>query len=59
MKWAAQRNIHISIKGTGHDMNGPRTLLVIRVADPYRSSGAYSLSICTRNFNAIKHHHVW
>lgn len=54
MKWAAQRNIRISIKGTAHDMNGPQTLLVLRVADPYRSSGAYSLSIWTRNFN-----HVW
>ncbi|EKG19803.1 FAD linked oxidase [Macrophomina phaseolina MS6] len=46
MKWASQRNIRITVKGTGHDMNG-------------RSSGAYSLSIWTRNFNHIEHLPIW
>ncbi|EOD52544.1 putative isoamyl alcohol protein [Neofusicoccum parvum UCRNP2] len=46
MKWASQRNIRITVKGTGHDLNG-------------RSSGAYSLSIWTRNFNHITYHDTW
>ncbi|KAF4546559.1 Isoamyl alcohol oxidase [Lasiodiplodia theobromae] len=46
MTWAAERNIRITVKGTGHDMNG-------------RSSGSYSLSIWTRNFNHIVHHPTW
>ncbi|KAJ9655218.1 hypothetical protein H2201_008846 [Coniosporium apollinis] len=46
MKWASQRHIRIAVKGTGHDLNG-------------RSSGAYSISIWTRNFNTIEHNASW
>ncbi|KAL1617073.1 hypothetical protein SLS54_008068 [Diplodia seriata] len=46
MKWAVERDVRVTVKGTGHEMNG-------------RSSGAYSLSIWTRNFNHITHHPTW
>ncbi|OSS43294.1 hypothetical protein B5807_12134 [Epicoccum nigrum] len=46
MKWASDRNIRITVKGTGHDLNG-------------RSSGAYSLAIWTRNFNGIRREGAW
>ncbi|KAI9373503.1 hypothetical protein BJX61DRAFT_552181 [Aspergillus egyptiacus] len=46
MKWASERNIRIVVKGTGHDMTG-------------RSTGAYSLSIWTRNLNHFKHEPHW
>ncbi|KAF1978868.1 FAD-binding domain-containing protein [Bimuria novae-zelandiae CBS 107.79] len=45
-KWASERNIRIVIKGTGHDLNG-------------RSSGAWSLSIWTRNFRSITRDTAW
>ncbi|PVH75376.1 FAD binding domain protein [Cadophora sp. DSE1049] len=46
MKWAADRNLRIVVKGTGHDLAG-------------RSSGAFGLSIWTRNFKDIKRHSAW
>ncbi|KAH6670817.1 putative isoamyl alcohol oxidase [Halenospora varia] len=46
MKWAADRNLRIVVKGTGHDLAG-------------RSSGAFGLSIWTRNFKTIKRHSAW
>ncbi|KAL4894429.1 hypothetical protein BDV59DRAFT_200778 [Aspergillus ambiguus] len=46
MRWATERNIRIVVKGTGHDLSG-------------RSTGAYSLSIWTRNLNHISHHPAW
>ncbi|KAF9874475.1 hypothetical protein CkaCkLH20_08038 [Colletotrichum karsti] len=46
MSWASQRNIRIVVKGTGHDLNG-------------RSSGAYSLSIWTPNFNKLEFQPEW
>ncbi|KAJ5010991.1 FAD-linked oxidoreductase ZEB1 [Colletotrichum sp. SAR 10_99] len=46
MSWASKRNIRIVIKGTGHDLNG-------------RSSGAYSLSIWTPNFNKLELQPEW
>ncbi|RAH53071.1 FAD binding domain protein [Aspergillus piperis CBS 112811] len=46
MSWASQRDIRIIVKSTGHDLNG-------------RSTGAYSLSIWTHNFNHIHHNPTW
>ncbi|TIC96896.1 FAD-linked oxidoreductase apf9 [Colletotrichum higginsianum] len=46
MRWASERNIRIVIKGTGHDLNG-------------RSSGAYSLSIWTHNFQQFEYNAEW
>ncbi|KAH8900568.1 putative isoamyl alcohol oxidase [Thozetella sp. PMI_491] len=46
LEWAAQRNIRVVVKGTGHDLNG-------------RSSGAFSLSIWTRNFRGLSHDPTW
>ncbi|KAJ6107183.1 FAD-binding type 2 [Penicillium sp. IBT 18751x] len=46
MKWASQRNIRITVKGTGHDLNG-------------RSTGAFSLSIWTHNFKHTEHRPTW
>ncbi|KAN0096761.1 FAD binding domain protein [Hyaloscypha variabilis] len=46
MSWAAARNIRITIKGTGHEMNG-------------RSSGAYSMLIWTRNFQNLEFNSTW
>ncbi|KAH8587381.1 hypothetical protein B0O99DRAFT_733688 [Bisporella sp. PMI_857] len=46
MSWAAARNIRITVKGTGHEMNG-------------RSSGAYSLLVWTRNFQTIQFDSTW
>ncbi|KAJ4985511.1 FAD binding domain-containing protein [Stagonosporopsis vannaccii] len=46
MKWASDRSIRVVVKGTGHDLNG-------------RSSGAFALSIWTRNFNGIKRVRNW
>ncbi|KAL6889993.1 FAD-dependent monooxygenase [Trichoderma evansii] len=46
MRWASERSIRIVVKGTGHDLNG-------------RSSGAYSMSIWTRNFNSITLNSTW
>ncbi|KAL4874575.1 hypothetical protein BJY04DRAFT_203570 [Aspergillus karnatakaensis] len=46
MKWASEKNIRIVIKGTGHDMSG-------------RSTGAFSLSIWTRNLRHFKHEPNW
>lgn len=46
MQWAAHRNIRIVVKGTGHDLNG-------------RSSGAFSLSIWTRNFRRLSRSMSW
>ncbi|CAN9481857.1 unnamed protein product [Alternaria alternata] len=46
MKWAADRNIRIVVKGTGHDLNG-------------RSSGAFSLSIWTRYFRNLTRDTAW
>ncbi|KAK5737377.1 hypothetical protein LTR17_006796 [Elasticomyces elasticus] len=45
-KWASGRNIRVSVKGTGHDMNG-------------RSSGAFSVSIWTRHFQKLEFHSNW
>ncbi|KAL4747005.1 hypothetical protein BDW72DRAFT_197163 [Aspergillus terricola var. indicus] len=46
MKWASERNIRIVIKGTGHDLSG-------------RSTGAFSISIWTRNLNHFRHEPEW
>ncbi|RMJ21281.1 Berberine and berberine like protein [Aspergillus sp. HF37] len=46
MKWASERGIRITVKGTGHDLNG-------------RSTGAYALSIWTHNFNHVEHRPEW
>ncbi|KAK1986371.1 hypothetical protein LZ30DRAFT_757330 [Colletotrichum cereale] len=46
MRWASERDIRIVVKGTGHDLNG-------------RSSGAYSLSIWTRNFQQLQYNAEW
>ncbi|KAI9039881.1 putative isoamyl alcohol oxidase [Aspergillus affinis] len=46
MKWASDRNIRIVVKGTGHDLGG-------------RSTGAFALSILTRNFKHIERHPSW
>jgi len=31
MKWAAERNVRIVVKGTGHDLNGRYVFLVLNV----------------------------
>ncbi|KAF4627953.1 hypothetical protein G7Y89_g10198 [Cudoniella acicularis] len=46
LKWAADRQIRIIVKGTGHDLCG-------------RSSGANSLSIWTHNLRVIEFHDSW
>ena len=46
MKWAADRNLRVVVKGTGHDLNG-------------RSSGAFALSIWTRNFRQLERETSW
>ncbi|PYH76616.1 FAD-binding domain-containing protein [Aspergillus uvarum CBS 121591] len=46
MKWAADRNIRIVIKGTGHDLNG-------------RSSGAFALSIWTHHLRKLQRDISW
>ncbi|KAJ5249814.1 hypothetical protein N7489_000224 [Penicillium chrysogenum] len=46
MKWASDRNIRITVKGTGHDLGG-------------RSTGAYALSIWTHNFKHIERKPNW
>ncbi|OQD85296.1 hypothetical protein PENANT_c010G02533 [Penicillium antarcticum] len=46
MKWASKLNIRIVVKGTGHDLGG-------------RSTGAYSLSIWTHNFNNVERRSTW
>ncbi|CAG8903246.1 unnamed protein product [Penicillium egyptiacum] len=46
MKWASDRNIRITVKGTGHDLGG-------------RSTGAYALSIWTHNFKHIERKSNW
>ncbi|CEJ54888.1 hypothetical protein PMG11_01176 [Penicillium brasilianum] len=46
MKWATDRNIRIVIKGTGHDLSG-------------RSTGAFSLSIWTHNFDHFEYRPAW
>lgn len=46
MKWASQRDIRIIVKGTGHDLAG-------------RSSGAFALSIWTRNFRRMDFDSPW
>ncbi|WQF80674.1 Putative berberine/berberine, FAD-binding domain, PCMH-type, FAD-binding, type PCMH, subdomain 2 [Colletotrichum destructivum] len=46
MKWASSRNIRVVVKGTGHDLVG-------------RSSGAYSLSIWTHQFQSIELNSQW
>ncbi|KAJ4358859.1 hypothetical protein N0V95_002712 [Ascochyta clinopodiicola] len=46
MKWASDKKIRVVVKGTGHDLNG-------------RSSGAYALSIWTRNFRNIERNTAW
>ncbi|PWY93048.1 putative isoamyl alcohol oxidase [Aspergillus sclerotioniger CBS 115572] len=46
MKWAADRNIRIVVKGTGHDLNG-------------RSSGAFALSIWTYNLRKLVRNTSW
>ncbi|KAJ9372869.1 hypothetical protein DTO282E5_2279 [Paecilomyces variotii] len=43
---ASKRNIRVVVKGTGHDLSG-------------RSTGAYSLSIWTRNLNHAKYQPAW
>ncbi|KAM3421970.1 hypothetical protein BST61_g2347 [Cercospora zeina] len=45
-KWAAERNIRLVVKGTGHDLNG-------------RSSGPYALSIWTRHFRQLHRKTRW
>lgn len=67
MAWASERNIRIVIKSTGHDFNGryvlfflaPTLRLNCSETKRPRSTGAYSLSIWTRNFNHIKHNPAW
>ncbi|PPJ59291.1 hypothetical protein CBER1_04209 [Cercospora berteroae] len=44
--WAAERNIRIVVKGTGHDLNG-------------RSSGAYALSIWTHHLRQLRRDTHW
>ncbi|KAK4500590.1 hypothetical protein PRZ48_008779 [Zasmidium cellare] len=46
MKWAAEHNVRIVVKGTGHDLNG-------------RSSGAYGLSIWTHHLNHLERNTTW
>ncbi|TAQ86639.1 hypothetical protein B7494_g5017 [Chlorociboria aeruginascens] len=46
LKWAADRNIRVIVKGTGHDLCG-------------RSSGANSLSIWTHNLRIMEFHDSW
>ncbi|KAJ9315208.1 CAZyme family AA7 [Paecilomyces variotii] len=46
LEWASKRNIRVVVKGTGHDLSG-------------RSTGAYSLSIWTRNLNHAEHQPAW
>lgn len=65
MKWAAERNIRIVVKGTGHDLNGRYVFVVsnlLRIGSSrhfYRSSGAFSLSIWTRNFRHLIRDTAW
>ncbi|KAL3489202.1 FAD-binding domain-containing protein [Aspergillus germanicus] len=46
LKWAADRNIRVVVKGTGHDLNG-------------RSSGAFALSIWTYNLRRLERDTSW
>ncbi|WMI38875.1 FAD-linked oxidoreductase [Fulvia fulva] len=46
MKWAADRDVRIVVKGTGHDLSG-------------RSSGAFGLSIWTRWFRTLRREKSW
>ncbi|KAG6364655.1 hypothetical protein INS49_006258 [Diaporthe citri] len=46
LRWASERNIRVTVKGTGHDLNA-------------RSTGAYSLSICTHQFRSIVRNQAW
>ncbi|KAK1140329.1 hypothetical protein N8T08_010465 [Aspergillus melleus] len=46
MKWASDKNIRIVVKGSGHDLGG-------------RSTGAFALSILTRNFKHIERQPSW
>ncbi|GAP91799.1 putative isoamyl alcohol [Rosellinia necatrix] len=46
LRWAAERNVRVVVKGTGHDLNG-------------RSAGAFSLSIWTHNLNQRSLDHSW
>ncbi|KNG51298.1 isoamyl alcohol oxidase [Stemphylium lycopersici] len=57
MKWAADRNIRVVVKGTGHDLNG-RATMADEMRDS-RSSGAFSLSIWTRNFRHLARDTNW
>ncbi|KAF7186127.1 FAD-linked oxidoreductase apf9 [Pseudocercospora fuligena] len=46
LSWAATRNIRVVVKGTGHDLSG-------------RSSGAFALSLWTRNFRQLRRETCW
>ena len=64
LKWAAERNIRVSVKGTGHDMSGRYVIDLYSsfqglLANFCRSTGAYSLSIWTRHFQKLEFHSNW
>ncbi|KAI1450607.1 hypothetical protein F5Y02DRAFT_413329 [Annulohypoxylon stygium] len=46
LKWAAERNIRVVVKGTGHELSG-------------RSTGAFSLSIWTRHLLNLAYDPEW
>lgn len=66
LKWASERNIRVTVKGTGHDLNARYvsriSCLVRDLADTSffsRSTGAYSLSIWTHQFRSIVRDEAW
>lgn len=67
LKWASERNIRVTVKGTGHDLNAryvkskllPGTIALTDFLFLHRSTGAYSLSIWTRNFRSIVRNQAW
>ena len=63
VKWAAERNIRIIVKGTGHDLNGRcvsfSLLSLCSHLISARSSGAFSVSIWTRYLNKLERNPSW
>ncbi|KAF2102107.1 FAD-binding domain-containing protein [Rhizodiscina lignyota] len=63
LKWAADRNVRVIVKGTGHDLCGrdvsKYVILYYASVNDIRSSGANSLSIWTHNLRRIQFHNNW
>lgn len=69
LKWASERNIRVTVKGTGHDLNaryvlcfllsGSKRGLTLLLFVSRRSTGAYSLAIWTHQFRSIVRNQAW